>query len=107
MTWTGASGSAAQEATVDSDLESDCSEARHSNLFIKSRFAPRRPVSGGWAGANLFGTLGPLSYSGKLAGVAEMGRNEPASKALLRKPLYNGGSIEKSSRNGALFVYGL
>ena len=99
MTWTGASGSAAQEATVDSDLESDCSEARHSNLLIRSQFAPCGPASGGWAEANLFGTLGPLSYSGKLAGVAEMGRNEFARKALLRKPLYNGGSNEKSSRN--------
>ena len=64
MTWKGASGSAAQEATVDSDLESDCSEARHSNLFIKSiaRFAPCGPASGGWGGTNLFGTLDPLSH---------------------------------------------
>ena len=99
MTWTGASGSAAQEATGDSDLESDCSEARHSNLFIKSRFAPRRPASGGWGEANLFGTLDPLSYSGKLAGVAEMGRNKPANKAFFQKPTCNGGSNEKSSRN--------
>ena len=99
MTWKGASGSAAQEATVDSDLESDCSEARHSNLFIKSRFAPRKPASGRWGDANLFGTLDPLSYVGKLAGVAEMGRNKPANKAFFQKPTCNGGSNEKSSQN--------
>ena len=99
MTWTGASGSAAQEATVDSDLESDCSEARHSNLFIKSRFAPCWPASGGWGGTNLFGTLDPLSHGEMLAGGTETGRFRHAGKALLRKPLYNGGSNEKSSRN--------
>ena len=99
MTWKGASGSAAQEATADSDLESDCSEARHSNLFIKSRFAPRRPASGGWGGANLFGTLGPLLHVGKLAGVAEMGRYKPADKAFFQKRTCNRGSNEKSSQN--------
>ena len=99
MTWTGASGSAAQEATVDSDLESDCSEARHSNLFIKSRFAPRKPASGRWGDANLFGTLDPLSHREILAGGAENGRFRHAGKALLRDPRCNGGSNEKSSRN--------
>ena len=86
MTWKGASGSAAQEATVDSDLESDCSEARYSNLLIRSQFAPCGPASGGWGGTNLFGTLDPLLHYGKSAGVAEMGRNEPASKALFQEP---------------------